>query len=42
MKVMARACGHAQLAAFNIDDLTTWKRDIAELTGIAFGGVAPA
>jgi methylamine---glutamate N-methyltransferase subunit C len=42
MKVMARAFGHAQLAGFNIDDLTTWKREIAELTGIAYGGVAPA
>jgi methylamine---glutamate N-methyltransferase subunit C len=42
MKVMARACGHTQLAGFNIDDLTTWKRDIAELTGIAYGGVARA
>lgn len=39
MQVMARACGHSQLSEFNIDDLTTWKRPMAELTGIPFGGV---
>lgn len=39
MQVMARACGHASLSEFNLDDLTTWKRDIAELSGVAFGGV---
>lgn len=40
MQVMARACGHDHLAGFNIDDLTTWKRDMADLSGVAFGGVA--
>jgi glutamate synthase domain-containing protein 2 len=40
MQVMARACGHDDLAKFNIDDLTTWKRDMAHLTGIAYGGVS--
>ncbi|MCA8882663.1 MAG: Rieske 2Fe-2S domain-containing protein [Rhodobacteraceae bacterium] len=39
MQVMARACGHDHVAGFNADDLTTWKRDMADLTGIAFGGV---
>lgn len=38
MKVLARACGHTSLSAFNINDLTTWKRDIADLTGVHFGG----
>lgn len=39
MKVMARACGHNHLNKFNINDITTWKKDMAELTGIKFGGV---
>ena len=40
MQVLARACGHHRLADFSPDDLTTFKRDIADLTGIAFGGVS--
>ncbi|WP_419910185.1 glutamate synthase-related protein [Hoeflea sp.] len=40
MQVMARACGHDHLSKFNIDDLTTWKKDMADLSGVAFGGVA--
>jgi methylamine---glutamate N-methyltransferase subunit C len=39
MQVMARACGHHSLSEFSLDDLTTWKRDMAELTGIAHGGM---
>lgn len=39
MQVMARACGHRHLRDFNRDDLTTWKRDIADLTGVRFAGV---
>ena len=39
MTVVARAAGHRHLSEFNIDDLTTFKRDIAELTGVAYGGV---
>ena len=39
MQVMARACGHDHLSKFNIEDLTTWKREIADLSGVAFGGV---
>ncbi len=39
MKVLARALGHRSLADFAIDDLTTFKRDIADLTGIRYGGV---
>jgi len=41
MKVLARACGHTSLNDFNINDLITWKRDIADLTGVHFGGDAP-
>jgi hypothetical protein len=39
--VLARACGHAHLNQFCPDDLTTWKRDIAYLTGVPYGGVTP-
>ncbi len=41
MQVMARACGHNHLQQFNRDDLTTWNRDMAALTGIEFGGFDP-
>jgi glutamate synthase domain-containing protein 2/nitrite reductase/ring-hydroxylating ferredoxin subunit len=39
MRVMARACGHRHLNQFSVDDLTTWKREMHHLTGIAYGGV---
>ncbi|WP_201787401.1 FMN-binding glutamate synthase family protein [Acinetobacter sp. NCu2D-2] len=39
MQVMARACGHDALSKFSLDDLTTWKKDISELTGIHYGGI---
>lgn len=39
MQVMARACGHDHLSKFEADDLTTWKRDMAEISGVAFGGL---
>ncbi|MDH4280529.1 MAG: FMN-binding glutamate synthase family protein, partial [Acidimicrobiia bacterium] len=39
MTVIARACGHSSLADFTLDDLTTFDRDMAHLTGIAYGGV---
>jgi glutamate synthase domain-containing protein 2 len=41
MKILARACGHEKLSDFNMRDLTTWKRDIAYLTGVPYGGVVP-
>ena len=40
MQVMARACGHNHLNQFCIDDLTTWDRGMAHLSGIAYGGVS--
>lgn len=40
MQVMARACGHDHLSGFTIDDLTTWKKEMAELSGVAFGGAS--
>ncbi len=39
MKVLARACGHDALGKFSVDDLTTFNRNIANLAGIAYGGV---
>ena len=39
MQVMARACGHHHLSEFSQNDITTWKRDMAHLTGISYGGV---
>lgn len=39
MQVMARACGHYRVSDFTPDDLTTWKKDMADLSGVAFGGV---
>ncbi len=40
MQVLARACGHHHLNEFSADDLTTWKREMAHLTGILYGGVS--
>ena len=41
MAVMARACGHDSLSAFNPHDLATWHRDMAQLSGIKYSGVMP-
>jgi len=38
MKVMARACGHTDLNQFNREDIATWKKEMADLTGIYFAG----
>jgi glutamate synthase domain-containing protein 2 len=40
MQVMARACGHDHLSKLTHTDLTTWKREMAHLSGVAYGGVA--
>ena len=39
MQVMARACGHRHLKDFELEDLTTFKVEMARLSGIAFAGV---
>jgi hypothetical protein len=31
--------GHTRLDQFNQNDLTTWKREMADLTGIKYAGV---
>ena len=41
MKILARACGHDHLNQFTAGDLTTWKRDMAYLTGVPYAGVVP-
>jgi len=40
MQVMARGCGHSHLNQFSVDELTTWKREMAHLTGIRYGGLS--
>ena len=40
MKVMARACGHDALNQFNIEDLATWHREVAYLSGIKYSGIS--
>ena len=39
IQVMARACGHDHVSGFNAGDLTTWKREMADLSGVRYGGV---
>jgi glutamate synthase domain-containing protein 2 len=39
MKLLARACGHRHMGEFNKEDLITWRPEMSELAGIAFGGV---
>ncbi|KZK93898.1 Glutamate synthase [NADPH] large chain [Pseudovibrio sp. Ad46] len=41
MKVMARACGHAHISDFSIDDITSWKKEMSELAGINWAGHGP-
>lgn len=40
MQVVARAAGHRHLSDFNADDLTSFKTDMCDLTGVAYGGVS--
>jgi len=39
MQVMARACGHNDLSKFNNNDLATWHREMALLSGVSFSGL---
>jgi len=39
MQVMARACGHDSLSGFNNEDLATWNREMALLSGIKYSGL---
>ncbi|VAW91800.1 Glutamate synthase [NADPH] large chain [hydrothermal vent metagenome] len=38
MQVMARACGHDHFAKFTHEDLATWNRDMAFLSGVNYSG----
>ena len=40
MQLLARGCGHSDLRAFSLSDLTTWKYDMANLSGVSFGGLS--
>lgn len=39
MSILARACGHHSLQQFNMNDLTTFHREMSDLSGIPYGGV---
>jgi glutamate synthase domain-containing protein 2/nitrite reductase/ring-hydroxylating ferredoxin subunit len=41
MVVLARACGHRRLADFELDDLVTFDRDFAYLSGVHYAGAMP-
>ncbi|WP_278189179.1 glutamate synthase-related protein [Mycolicibacterium sp. S2-37] len=41
MAILARACGHRRLADFELDDLVTFDRDFAYLSGVPYAGVVP-
>ena len=38
MQVLARACSHSNLSDFRHSDITTWKREMADLSGANFAG----
>jgi glutamate synthase domain-containing protein 2 len=40
MKLLARACGHSSFEDFSVGDLTTWKREMAHLSGVRYGGLS--
>ena len=39
MKIMARACGHDALSKFNNEDLATWHRELAYMSGVRYSGI---
>lgn len=39
MQVLARACGHNNLSDMSHRDITTWKKEMADLSGARFAGV---
>jgi len=42
MQVLARACGHSSLSDFRHADITTWKREMSDLSGVRFAGIGRA
>jgi glutamate synthase domain-containing protein 2 len=41
MSLLARACGHTRLDQFRVEDLTSWNREMAWLSGVRYAGVTP-
>ena len=39
-QALARACGHANLSDVGPDGQSSWKREISDLSGVAFAGHA--
>lgn len=42
MSELTRACGYTRLADLSRDDLTTWRWELAQLSGVRFSGVGSA
>ncbi len=40
MQVLARACGHNNILDMSPRDITTWKQEMANLSGVRFAGMA--
>jgi methylamine---glutamate N-methyltransferase subunit C len=38
MKLLARACGHTDFSQFELSDLTSWKREMSDLSGVHYAG----
>lgn len=39
MVVLTRACGHDSISQLDARDITTWKKEMTELSGIKYGGI---
>ena len=39
MQIMARACAHTHLNQFHADDLSAWKKEMADLSGVTYSGI---
>ncbi len=39
MAILARACGHGSMQDFTLSDLTTFDKNMADLSGVEYGGV---
>ena len=39
MQIMARACGHDHMSKFQSDDIATWHKEMADLSGINYAGL---
>jgi glutamate synthase domain-containing protein 2/nitrite reductase/ring-hydroxylating ferredoxin subunit len=41
MRVLTRACGYRHVRELSPSDLTSWKRETADLAGVAYAGASP-